>query len=35
MTELQKLSEMKKIKWNSLSLGQGQSEKAKEAILEA
>lgn len=35
MTELQKLSEMKKIRWNSLSLGQGQSEKAKEAILDA
>lgn len=35
MTELQKLSELKKIRWNSLSLGQGQSEKAKEAILQA
>ena len=35
MTELQKLSEAKKIKWVSLYLGQGQSEKAKEAILVA
>lgn len=33
MTELIKLSEAKKIRWNSLSLGQGQSEKAKEAII--
>lgn len=35
MTELQKLSDLKKIKWTSLSLGQGQSEKAKVAIEEA
>ena len=35
MTELQKLSDNKKIKWTSLSLGQGQSEKAKVAIEEA
>jgi len=33
MTELQKLSVIKNVKWASLSLGQGQSEKAKEAIL--
>jgi dynein heavy chain len=33
MTELQKLSVLKNVKWASLSLGQGQSEKAKEAIL--
>ena len=35
MTELQKLSEIKKVRWYSLSLGQGQSEKAKDAILDA
>lgn len=33
MTELQKLSELKKVRWASLSLGQGQSKKAKEAII--
>jgi len=33
MSELQKLAEQKKIRWKSLSLGQGQGQKAKEAIM--
>ena len=35
MSELIKLAEQKKVRWKSLSLGQGQSEKAKEAIIYA
>ena len=35
MSELQKLAEQKKVRWKSLSLGQGQSEKAKDAIMYA
>jgi dynein heavy chain, axonemal len=35
MTEIQKLADSKKIRIDSLSLGQGQGEKAKEAIIRA
>ena len=35
MTDIIKLSALKKIKYESLSLGQGQGEKAKHAIKQA